>query len=446
MAVLVLPSIAHAAGGDGWQGLVPSCGGTPTEQPGEGGSTVRTYTPCDTCHLVALIKNLLDFVWKYVALTGVALMLMIGGFQMVVGGISGSATGHQKGLGTIKNAFIGLAIVFFAWLAIDTVIKFVAQQSLTSGTPAVPFLGSNRGGSAATDDFGSTPSPQMGFGPWNQLKCTKLKPVEVTTRPPPKTAAPQSVAQAFGSGCACQTSPAAVAQATFGSGACEGINTCHPLIRQNLENAARNPEGEALNVPIGGDVCVDRRLSAFSAPIQEVVTRYNLDPEYFQAFLMTESRGNPSAVSPKQAYGIGQLLVPTARGIPEFRSQLAGMTDQQVANWLLVGDNGVRASGAYLRGCLNRFGENRRRAEACYNGGPGANAPSVHCNGQTTNVMRWECPYDSFQPNGTTCWGTDGVGCRRNIGFQETRNYGAIIQRFESQIEQGTCRPMATPI
>ncbi|MEK7099136.1 MAG: lytic transglycosylase domain-containing protein [Patescibacteria group bacterium] len=445
-------SWAAPAAGE-WKGLVPACGTRSAPAPAEGGGTTVTYTPCSTCDLAQLVKSVLDFVWKYVALTGVALMLMIGGFQMVVGGLGGSATGYQKGLGTIKNAFLGLAIVFFAWLAIDTVIKFLAKQSLTGGTPAILFK-DERMPLVPVSDIPSTDSPisstETLYGPWNQIKCTKLDPIPVTTKPPPQTAAGQTVTQAFGAGCACQTAPAAVAYAAseFGMGACEGVQTCHPLIRENLENAARNPEGSALNVPVGGDICIGNRLTGFAGPIQETVTRYNLDPEYFQAFLMTESRGDPRAVSPRYAYGIGQLLVPTARGIPEFRSQLAGMTDQDVANWLLVGDNGVKAAGAYLRGCLNRFGGNRRRAEACYNGGPGANMPSIHCNGQTTGVMRWECPYDSFGPNGATCWGGDGTQCRRNTGFQETRNYGAIVDRFEREIEQGACKPMAptTPL
>ena len=185
LAVLILPSVAHAADRDGWAaGLVPACGGTPTEAKGEGGSTVRTYTPCSTCDLAQLIKNLLDFVWKYVALTGVALMLMIGGFQMVTGALSGSPASHQKGLSTIKNAFIGLAIVFFAWLAIDTVIKFIAQQSLTSGTPA--RLPQTQG--IATEDFSSITTIQL--GPWNALKCTKLEPVKVTTTPPKPSTTP----------------------------------------------------------------------------------------------------------------------------------------------------------------------------------------------------------------------------------------------------------------
>ncbi len=184
LAVLILPSVTHAAEGDGWQGLVPKCGTKSAAAPAEGGggATTVTYTPCSTCDLAALVKGVLDFVWKYVVLTGVALMLMIGGFQMVTGALSGSAASHQKGLATIKNAFIGLAIVFFAWLAIDTVIKFVAQQSLTGGGPAVLF---ERGGAPVPDLDDSISSTETAYGFWNQLKCAKLNPVPVTTKPPP---------------------------------------------------------------------------------------------------------------------------------------------------------------------------------------------------------------------------------------------------------------------
>lgn len=167
-----------------WIGLVPTCGATPARVVGTGGETTRTYTPCSTCDLAKLVKNTLDFVVKNVALAGVALMLMVGGFQMVAGGLGGSASPYQKGKDTIKNAFIGLAIVLFAWLAVDTIIKFIAQQSLTSGSPAKLFENEPGAGEIVDPEF-SISSREIGYGVWNKIKCTKSEPVKVVTKPPP---------------------------------------------------------------------------------------------------------------------------------------------------------------------------------------------------------------------------------------------------------------------
>lgn len=169
------------------KGLVPACGTKSLPVSAEGGDTTVTYTPCSTCHFVQLIKNVLDFVVKYVTLAGVALMLMVGGFQMVAGGLGGSAAAHQKGIHTIKNAFIGLAIVLFAWLAIDTIIKFIAGRgSVLSTTPAE--LPKRVDGGLQEGPLGVIAPPSIEYGPWNEIKCTELGPVSVTSLPPKKPA------------------------------------------------------------------------------------------------------------------------------------------------------------------------------------------------------------------------------------------------------------------
>lgn len=188
--ILVISSTAYAAE---WPGLVPACGKTPEAVTDTTtGATTRVYTPCSTCDFAVLVKTVLDFVWYYVALAGVALMLMVGGFRMVTGAIGGSATAHQKGLATIKNAFIGLAIVLFAWLAVDTVIKFIAQQSLTSGSPAK--LPKRIDSGLQEGPLGVIAPASVEYGPWNEIKCTGLDPIKVVTKPlPPPSKIPPPI-------------------------------------------------------------------------------------------------------------------------------------------------------------------------------------------------------------------------------------------------------------
>lgn len=107
--------------------LVPDCGGG----------------PCTACDFFALIQNILNFIWWDLSVPIATLMLIYGGFLMVVPGVGGEKSAGQyiKGKKVLTNTVIGLLIIFVAWLMIDTAIK------------AVGSLNSN-------------------FGPWNQIQCT----------------------------------------------------------------------------------------------------------------------------------------------------------------------------------------------------------------------------------------------------------------------------------
>lgn len=410
-----------------WIGLVPTCGATPARVVGTGGETTRTYTPCSTCDLAKLVKNTLDFVVKNVALAGVALMLMVGGFQMVAGGLGGSASPYQKGKDTIKNAFIGLAIVLFAWLAVDTIIKFIAQQSLTSGTAAELFK--KEAQEPPPPGFEELVGPQYGF--WNQIECTSIYPIDVVTKPPPPSAKGGTVAQALS---AYQCPAGATTHIV------NGEDVCNTVVRQNIENNARNPEGSTLRTPLGIG-CLNRSLTTYAPAITEWTQNTSLDSTTFQALLMHESSGRRLAISPAGAVGLGQVLPSTAAGISELRGELNGKSNQEIIQWLQDGNNNIRASALYLRSCLSSNAGNRARAFACYNGGQHANETSVHCNGKSTGVTRWECPFDSFDGQGATCWGANPDNCKKNTGYAATRNYTPAIDIIEGKIRSGACTP-----
>lgn len=152
--ILAAPLLVSAEHGS----LVPKCGTIETVSEGAPtGETVRTYYPCDTCHLFDLLKHTLDFIWKWIAIPVVALMITYGGILLIIPS-SGSL---ERGKKIIINALFGLLIVFSAWLIIDTIIKVIAQQSVLSQTPA---------------EIG-------GYGPWNSFTCTKIEPIRTTLGP-----------------------------------------------------------------------------------------------------------------------------------------------------------------------------------------------------------------------------------------------------------------------
>ncbi|MFY9463119.1 MAG: hypothetical protein WAP52_02955, partial [Candidatus Sungiibacteriota bacterium] len=110
---------------------------------------------CDMCDLIVLVKSFLDFIWKSAWVIAAA-MMVYGGFYMILPSFGAGGAGmFEKGKKILTNVAWGLVIVFFAWIAIDTIIKIVAGGVVGSTTPAGLFSGS------------------QSFGPWNKISCTR---------------------------------------------------------------------------------------------------------------------------------------------------------------------------------------------------------------------------------------------------------------------------------
>lgn len=339
--------------------LVPACGTASRVTDEKTKETTSTYTPCDTCDFVQLVKNILDFIWQYLALSGVALMLMVGGFQMVAGGLGGSQDGYRKGGRTIKNAFIGLAIIFVSWLAIDTVIKLIAQRgSVLSTTPATLPKKTESG-------FQEGPiaePPRVVFGFWNELECTKLRQIQVTTKlPPPIPAELQCV----------PGEPRLI----------DGFDPCDENVRRAMQNST------SLKGPVPDGYRCDAQSRQRFAPqygtmVERVAREEGVQPEYLKAILLIESNGqNFVNIGPAGEVGIAQVLISTARGVMGMQNR----SNAEIADWLRVEENSTRAGARVLRAGLHdpRINGNIKHAFATYNAGLGALRPSRDCPGQT---------------------------------------------------------------
>jgi soluble lytic murein transglycosylase-like protein len=94
----------------------------------------------------------------------------------------------------------------------------------------------------------------------------------------------------------------------------------------------------------------------YAGHVNAVAERNGLSPALLEALVWQESRWRPTAVSPKGAQGLAQLMPATARELGvDPRDPLANL------------EGGAR----YLRQQLNRFGGDVERALAAYNAGPG---------------------------------------------------------------------------
>lgn len=135
----------------------------------------------------------------------------------------------------------------------------------------------------------------------------------------------------------------------------------------NLVLSNRRPGDAATvrsyDVPASDGIRTTRHVPAASANayndlIVENARLHGVRQSLVRAVIQVESAFNPSALSPKGAMGLMQLMPATAR---EFG----------VGNAFNPTEN-VRAGVAYLRQLLDRYDNNEELALAAYNAGPGA--------------------------------------------------------------------------
>ena len=204
LLLTLAPFFVHAAE----EPLVP-CDNTLKTDKATGESTVAH--PCGVCEVFTLSQKVLNFIYWKISAPIAALMFLWAGLLIVSGGVSGNTGSYQTGWKIMKNTLLGLAIVFVAWLAIDTIIK-LAQGKVDTGGPAqIP--------------------QSSGFGPWNEVKCPATKPIVFAPppKPPPPTDDGGGGGGGGGAGCTPVTAgPCSVSslQGTFGANATAASTVC----------------------------------------------------------------------------------------------------------------------------------------------------------------------------------------------------------------------------
>lgn len=109
------------------------------------------------------------------------------------------------------------------------------------------------------------------------------------------------------------------------------------------------------------------RFKAVRHLIREAASEHGLEFELLQAVIATESGFDPSAVSPKGAVGLMQLIPDTAE---RFGVRATGR--QSVSERLTDPRTNIQAGSRYLAWLINYFNGDVRLAVAAYNAGEGA--------------------------------------------------------------------------
>lgn len=126
----------------------------------------QTGCPCSLCDFYTLAENVIGFLLKGIAVPIAAAMFVYGGALIMISG------GNQKqldtGKGAIKDAIIGLALAYFSWVILNTLLQTLTFGIGFSSSPGkwftVPSCAS--GGGTSCDFVQNGPGqPQPPPGP-----------------------------------------------------------------------------------------------------------------------------------------------------------------------------------------------------------------------------------------------------------------------------------------
>lgn len=125
-----------------------------------------------------------------------------------------------------------------------------------------------------------------------------------------------------------------------------------------IGSAPLDPQSDGANVPAAALTPLEGIAppAAFARSLVRAADLAGISPALLEALVWQESRWRPGAVSPKGAFGLGQLMPGTARSLG---------VDPRDPDANLIG------AARYLRAQLDRFDNNVELALAAYNAGPG---------------------------------------------------------------------------
>ncbi len=386
LTCIAVPLRAHAAS---LSDLIP-CTNTLRTNP-DGSSFVEDQ--CSACEAFTVSQKVLNFIYWNISVPLATVMFLWAGFLMVASGVAGSPTWYDTGKKIIKRALVGVFIIFFAWMAIDTVIKLAAGQISVSGPAQLP-----KGAETVNPlpEF-ENPTVEARFGPWNEVSCT----------PPEPAFFPAS--------------PRITAQEGEGQ-------SVHGSLSNERAWGACSP-GLLARLPAEYNRYFDEAVSFFP----------NVNKARIQALCVVES-GCSNGAPPSNDNDGGHSY-----GLMQIRPDTACLIDHSIQGCAFIGGRwkaaqpdsviaalrdprmNIRLGVAYYSRLLAVSGRTDYAA-AGYNGGDVAFQPSVDCPGTVKYLCLWDNQGHTL-PN-------ERPG---HPGFGVTRRYVPKVENTEQQIRDGQC-------
>ena len=131
---------------------------------------------------------------------------------------------------------------------------------------------------------------------------------------------------------------------------------------QSLDSFAQKPDTDFQKILDSSVKNAKSSNSVSRNEIDNLISKYadknGLDEDFVKAVINQESGFNPNATSPCGAMGLMQLMPSTAQGL--------GVTNAYDA------EQNIQGGTKYLKGLMDRFGNDKSLALAAYNAGPNA--------------------------------------------------------------------------
>lgn len=343
---------------------------------------------CTVCDFFKLIQNIINFL-LFVAAPLVTLGAIYIAFIFLFSG--GSSKLIQDARSKIGFLIWGVVWVFGSWLVLNTILNVVANPA------AFPW-------------------------PWNKVQCSVTTSLSNSSEGVPWGYSGVSLSDAVRS--------AAIERldsdnyefggsATGGgvSGSWEDGVQVDTSGYQALDSEHIGLEQVEPSPPFSQTQIVNPVID----PIVKQAETRGIDPNLVKAIIQAESSGNPNAIhvdkDGKASYGLMQVRPDTAR---RYDIDLAGLTDAQIGEKLKDPNYSIKLGTAYLQDLSIKYGSSLDKVIAAYNGGPGANGPSVDCPGS----LRWQCQWDNKAQT------------IPNKGYEVTRNYVQRVNNYYSQLSK----------
>ena len=93
---------------------------------------------CEFCHIFELVNNILVYVLTCLAPIISGVMLILGGFYLMIAGVDPGKM--QKGKEIITAAIVGLMVIFVSWVILNT---FLSSMGIAEWTGLNPESGDN---------------------------------------------------------------------------------------------------------------------------------------------------------------------------------------------------------------------------------------------------------------------------------------------------------------
>ena len=274
-AILIAVPLFVLADHDGGRGFhLVTCAVHAGQGRGAPGELSPMTEFCNICHLFLLLQGSFNFIWTYLTIPIATVMFLYGGFLMVLPSFTGNTNQVSKGRAVLLHTVMGLAIVFFAWIGVDSILKIMGAQETGN------------------------------FGPWNKIKCD-VRAAFIPTLGGPVNVIPPEL-----------TCPAGQTTKLV-----NGENVCDLLVQRSMVthtslNGARFSNCTASNIQPDID-----------AIIVSAAGQNNINVNRFRALILAESGGDRNVrVSNRGACGMAQVLPTTAnKSCDELRNPQIGI-------------------------------------------------------------------------------------------------------------------------